>query len=81
MASVEIPIDLHEMAAGRAEVDVDAPNLLAALEELDRHHPGISRSLRQGRSVVVDGTLHPRVTAVPLEASSVVRFVASVAGG
>ena len=81
MAEIEIPSQLRSDTDGAASVTVDATNLLAALRELDHRFDGLGRRLRTGRSVVVDGVLHPTVGPVPLEPDSHVSFVASVAGG
>ena len=81
MAEIEIPSPLRSDTGGAATVNVEATNLLAALRELDHRFDGLGRRLRTGRSVVVDGVLHPTVGPVPLEPDSHVSFVASVAGG
>ena len=81
MAWVTVPTGLLSMTEGHQRVEVAAPNLLAAIDELDRRFPGMAPRLERGHSVVVDGTLHAGISAVALDADSEVSFVASIAGG
>lgn len=81
MAEVIVPTDLLVLTEGQRRVEVAADDLLVALERLDERFPGFTAKLETGHSVVVDGTLHAVVSAVPLNPDSEVRFVPMVAGG
>lgn len=81
MAWVTVPTDLLVLTQGERRLEVAADDLLVALERLDERFPGFTAKLETGYSVVVDGTLHAVVSAVPVTAESEVRFVPMVAGG
>jgi molybdopterin synthase sulfur carrier subunit len=52
MPTIRIPGALRTLTAGNADVSVNAATVRAALEELERKHPGIAAKLLDGKGAV-----------------------------
>jgi len=65
---------------GQEQLDIDAPNVMQLVRELDRRFPGIGEHIETRISIAVDGAI---ITdwRQPLTAASEVFMVPRIAGG
>ncbi|MBI4521379.1 MAG: MoaD/ThiS family protein [Gemmatimonadetes bacterium] len=90
MVTIDVPTPLRAEAGGAAQLSLSAPTVRAALEQLERTHPGLYRSVcdetgavRRHLGVFV-GTAHLRDLDgldTPLAPGDVITILPAVSGG
>lgn len=78
---------MREVTGGRAAVPAAGATVLAVIDDLETHYPGlkdrlcVEGRLRPELAVVVDGQTSPLRLRQPLTEASEVHFVPTISGG
>jgi molybdopterin synthase sulfur carrier subunit len=72
---------LRAATDGRAEVEVEAKNLLELLDRLAQAYPGIKPQIERGVSVSIDGLIYNDSWFTPVDPDSEVVLLPRIIGG
>ena len=81
MATVHLMSDHRVFTAGEAVVEATGATVGQVIDDLDARFPGLGELLRHGASAGIDGEIHSEPEYLPVDADTVIYFVAPLTGG